>query len=110
MKFLISFLLFFTGIALGLAAGGAGLILIGSGAVQGWREPGVSPGFWGYLMISALNAMMSIGLILAVVSAGSAACLCVLSFVFKSWSRAIVAGAMCFGAVSVWIYLLEGGL
>lgn len=107
MKFLISFLLFFTGIVLGLAAGGAGLILLGSGAAEGWRTAGASPGFWGYLMLSFLNAMMSLGLILAVVSAVSAAGLCLLSFIFKSWTRAVVAGAMCFGSVSVWLYLLE---
>ena len=98
MKFLISFLLFFTGIVLGLAAGGAGLILLGSGAAEGWRTAGISPGFWGYLMLSVLNA---------IVSAVSAAGLCLLSFIFKSWTRAVVAGAMCFGSVSVWLYLLE---
>ena len=46
MKFLISFLLFFTGIVLGLAAAGAGLVLAVSGAAQGWRAAGISPGFW----------------------------------------------------------------
>ena len=51
--------------------------------------------------------MMSLGLILAIVSAISAAGLCLLSFIFKSWTRAVVAGAMCFGSVSVWLYLLE---
>ncbi len=107
MKFLISFLLFLTGIVLGLAAAGAGLILAASGAAQGWRAAGMSPGFWGYMMLSAANAMMSIGIILSLVSAGSAACLCLLSFVFKSWSRAIVAGVMCAGSVCVWFYLLE---
>ena len=58
-------------------------------------------------MLSVLNAMMSLGLILAIVSAVSAAGLCLLSFIFKSWTRAVVAGAMCFGSVSVWLYLLE---
>ena len=86
---------------------GAGLILAASGAAQGWRAAGMSPGFWGYMMLSAANAMMSIGIILSLVSAGSAACLCLLSFVFKSWSRAIVAGVMCAGSVCVWFYLLE---
>ena len=43
MKFLISFLLFLTGIVLGLAAAGAGLILAASGAAQGWRAAGMSP-------------------------------------------------------------------
>lgn len=52
MKFLISFLLFFTGIVLGLAAAGAGLVLAVSGAAQGWRAAGISPGFWGYMMLS----------------------------------------------------------
>ncbi len=107
MKFLISFLLFFTGIVLGLAAAGAGLVLAVSGAAQGWRAAGISPGFWGYMMLSAANAMMSVGIILSLVSAGSSACLCLLSFIFKSWSRAVVAGAMCAGSVCVWLYLLE---
>ncbi len=100
-------MLFFTGIVLGLAAAGAGLILLGSGAAQGWRAAGISPGFWGYMMLSVLNVMMSVGIILSIVSAASAACLCILSFIFKSWTRAIVSGAMCFGSVSVWLYLLE---
>ena len=107
MKMLISFLIFFTGIALLIAAGAAGLVQLGEGIESGWKEAGIYPGFWGYLMLAGLNLMLAIGLVLSVISTISGAFLSLMSFAFKSWSRAIVSAGMCYASILLWNYLLE---
>jgi len=110
MKLLISILIFFTGISVLLAGGAAGLILLGEGTVAAWKANGTYPGFWGYMMLAALHMMLGTGLILSVVSAASGAVLCLLSFIFKSWMRALLAAGMCCASVAIWKFLLECGL
>lgn len=49
---------------------------------------------------------MGIGMPAAVVSTLAGAALVVLSFIFKSWIRACVAGAVAFGSGYIWWYFL----
>ena len=58
-------------------------------------------------MLAGLNLMLAIGLVLSVISTISGAFLSLMSFAFKSWSRAIVSAGMCYASILLWNYLLE---
>lgn len=107
---LISILIFLTGITVMLAAGAAGIVALGAPAVISLKQNGTYPGLWGYLMNAAVYMMLGSGLFLAVVSAVSGAVLCLLSFVFKSWIRALLAAGGCFASAAIWKFLMECSL
>ena len=103
---LISILIFLTGITVMLAAGAAGIVMLGENTVILWRQNGSYPGLSGYLMNASVYMMLAIGLVLSIVASISGAVLCVLSFIFKSWIRALLSAGGCFAALAIWKFLM----
>ena len=107
---MISILIFLTGITVMLAAGAAGIVLLGENTVIMWRQNGTYPGFWGYMLNAAVYMMLGSGLVLSIAASVSGALLCILSFIFKSWIRALLSAGGCFAGLAIWKFLMECSL
>ncbi len=60
-----------------------------------------------HMMKGLTYVSIGCGLPLAVLTAFLGAVLMILSFIFKSWTRAVVTGGMGFLAVLLWLYFLS---
>lgn len=107
---MISILIFLTGVTVMLAGGAAGIVLLGENTVILWRQNGTYPGFWGYMLNAAVYMMLGSGLVLSIAAAVSGALLCILSFIFKSWIRALLSAGGCFAGLAIWKFLMECSL
>lgn len=102
MKILISILMFPAFIVLGLSSVCWGFVRCMMARPELTQDTAAVHSLKGCIYIA-----IGCGLPLTVAAAAFGAVLVILSFIFKSWTRAIVSGAIAFAAVMMWLYFLN---
>jgi len=103
MKLLISILMFPVIILLSLAGLCWGFVVICLSHTDFFQAETAQA----HTVKGCLYTAIGCGLPLSVATAAAGAVLVVLSFIFKSWTRAILAGGAAFLAIWMWLYFLN---